>query len=96
MTAAAARHTFALEVVTPAYAAPPRPVVAVEAPGEAGDLTILAGHQPLVCLLRAGEVRVRNDRDEVERWTVEPGTLIVTPDGVTLLTRQARAAPPPK
>jgi F-type H+-transporting ATPase subunit epsilon len=88
-------NTFAFEIVTPAQAHPAREVVSVDAPGEDGRLTIMARHEPLVCLLRAGPVNIRTAEGGQETWSVAGGALAVRPDGVTLLTTEARIEPPP-
>ena len=80
---------FTLEIVTPGEARPPREVAAVEVPAEEGRLTVLAGHQPLVCTIRAGRVRVRDASGENRIWRVGAGTLTVDPGRATLLVAGA-------
>ena len=88
-------NTFQLEIVTPDRADPVRDVAAIEVPAEGGRLTVLAGHQPLVCLLRPGILRIRPPAGAPEEWRVAGGTLTVAPERVTVLTREASAASRP-
>ena len=83
-----------LEMVTPTGALPPRAVQFLDVPAEGGRLTILARHQPMVCLLRAGTVVARDAEGAEEQWTIRSGTLTVERGGVTLLTRHLAPIPP--
>lgn len=54
------------------------------APGEAGEVTILANHVPLVTNLKPGRLTVhKSDGDEV--FKIEKGILEVTAEGATVL-----------
>jgi len=86
-------NTFPLTIVTPAEARPARDVISVDLPGEEGRLTIMAHHEPLVCLLRQGVAQIRTSEGDPQDWVIEGGTLTVSLDSVTLLTRDARPAP---
>ena len=77
---------FALEILTPTGALPPRRLRFLDVPAEGGRLTVLPRHQPLICLLRAGEVVTRDEAGSEERWRIDTGTLTVGRAGVTLLT----------
>lgn len=90
-------NTFSLEIVTPEKAFPLRDVEAVNAPGEWGPLTVLAGHQAMVCCLKDGPVRIRDDEGREEAWRVASGLLTVTREKVTLLVQDAARveSPPP-
>jgi F-type H+-transporting ATPase subunit epsilon len=55
----------------------------VSAPASDGEIGILAGHTPVLSVLRRGEVRVIEDGGAVHRWTVEGGFLSVDEDQVT-------------
>ncbi|MCE9541087.1 F0F1 ATP synthase subunit epsilon [Candidatus Kaiserbacteria bacterium] len=46
----------------------------VTLPGVAGELTMLAHHEPLVTTLKAGEVTVRDSSGE-KKFTIEDGVL---------------------
>ena len=56
----------------------------VIARGVVGELGIIAGHSPLVTVLRPGNVRIINGEDE-ELYYVGGGVLEVQPNGVTIL-----------
>ena len=47
-------RTFKLEIVTRDAGYPPREVTSLNVPAARGRLTVLARHQPLVCMLQAG------------------------------------------
>ena len=58
----------------------------VTLPGAAGELGVMAGHLPLITLVKPGFVRVRRPGEsEVERIFVAGGVLEVQPDSVTVL-----------
>ena len=85
---------FKLEVITPAGASPARMVSFLDVPAVAGRLTILANHEPMVCSLDPGSLRIREDEEIAEeRWAIGSGTLEVSRDDVTLLVRDIRPEP---
>ncbi|GEA89497.1 F0F1 ATP synthase subunit epsilon [Cellulomonas cellasea] len=57
----------------------------VSAPAADGEIGILAGHTPVLSVLRRGEVRVARAGGEVLRWTVGGGFLSVDSDLVTVV-----------
>jgi F-type H+-transporting ATPase subunit epsilon len=58
----------------------------LRAPGEAGELTVLAEHMPLVTPLKEGIVYLRSIKDEKEQeFSVKTGVLEVHKEGVTVL-----------
>ena len=81
--------TFKLELVWRDGAAPARDVTFLDVPAEDGRLTVLAGHQPAVCLLKAGRVFIDAAEGTRETWTVAGGTLCVTREVTTILTSRA-------
>ena len=91
---------FRFQIFTPDRTFAREEIVAVEAPGAAGCLAILAGHAPIVVGLEAGEVRVVGSDGAPSVWKIGGGTLEVAPDGgVTVLARFARPPairPPPQ
>ena len=95
-------NTFRLEMVTPEETYPARAVEAVDVPAAYGRLTVLAGHEPFVCSLGPGELRIRPAPDAGggetptvdETWTVRRGTLVVERESVTLLVRGAERKAP--
>jgi F-type H+-transporting ATPase subunit epsilon len=64
----------------------------VSAPASDGEIGILAGHSPVLSVLRHGEVRVLEAGGTVHRWTVEGGFLSVDGDQVTVVVDSAEAA----
>jgi F-type H+-transporting ATPase subunit epsilon len=53
-------------------------------PGAAGELTILAKHEPLIALLKKGTITVR-ESEGVKEFNVEKGLLEVSQNRVTVL-----------
>jgi F-type H+-transporting ATPase subunit epsilon len=63
----------------------------VVAPAGDGEMGILAGHVPVLSVLRAGEVRVLPaDGEEVIRFSVAGGFFSVDSDQVTIVADEAR------
>ncbi len=58
--------------------------LAVTLPGSAGEMTILANHEPLVTTLKAGEIAVKEDSGE-KTFVVEDGVLECSGNHVTVL-----------
>jgi F-type H+-transporting ATPase subunit epsilon len=82
-------NAFDMEIRTPAECHPGRRVNALDVPAEEGRLTVLAGHQPLVCAVTGGTVRIVDADGTTERWTVGPGFMSVARDGTMLLVDAA-------
>lgn len=60
--------------------------ISLTVPGAAGELTVLAGHMPLVTTLKAGTARLHVARDsEPMEFEVLGGVLEVTGDGARVL-----------
>ena len=74
---------FPLEIVSRDEAFPLREVVSL------GRLTVLAGHQPLVCMLKEGEIIIDSPEGERERWQTTGGTMTVEREQVTVLVHSA-------
>ncbi|WP_129338458.1 F0F1 ATP synthase subunit epsilon [Cellulomonas endophytica] len=67
----------------------------VTAPAADGEIGVLAGHTPLLSVLRPGEVRVTPAGGGApERWTVEGGFLSVDSDHVTVVVDAATPVAP--
>jgi F-type H+-transporting ATPase subunit epsilon len=81
--------SFNLEILTPLARYPRQEVTALDVPAEQGRLTVLAGHQPLVCGLRQGRIRVERTDGTREQWQIEEGFMTVLREGVTLLVGAA-------
>ncbi len=82
---------FHLSVVSPQGTVYDGRAVSVTAPGLDGELSVLAGHMPLVAALGDGEVRVKTAEREVS-IAVTGGFLRVRPDGVQILSDFAAEA----
>jgi F-type H+-transporting ATPase subunit epsilon len=54
-----------------------------------GEIGILAGHEPILAILAAGEVRVTTTSGEVVTAQAEDGFLSVENDSVTIVAGQA-------
>lgn len=80
-------NTFALEIVTPNGAEPVRHITSLGVPAEEGRLTVLAHHQPLICLLRKGTLVLGDENGTKVTRDIEEGSMRVTREGVTLLLR---------
>ena len=61
----------------------------VVAPAADGEIGILAGHQPLLSVLRPGVVRVHGNAGEVLEARIEAGFLSVDADQVTVVVDAA-------
>ena len=85
---------FPVEIVTPAGALPRCMAQLVEVPATCGRLSVQARHQPLVCLLRAGDVRIVEGEGRERFCAVEEGIMTVDRRGVTLLTRRVASQSP--
>lgn len=59
-------------------------VVSVTIPGTEGELTLLAGHEPLITLLKKGKITAREGGDSKE-FEIEKGLCETSHGQVTLL-----------
>lgn len=82
-------RTFMLEVVAPDQASSPRPVASLQVPAAGGRLTVLAGHQRMVCGLGRGQVVAVDPSGRSDAWPVSGGVMRVTPRSVILLVPEA-------
>ena len=80
--------SFNMEIITPVQTHAPREIVFLDVPSERGRLTVLANHEPFICSLTGGKVRIKTQQEE-ENWSVSTGTMTVAPEMVTLLVREA-------
>lgn len=80
-----------LDIVTAERAVYSEDVDMVIAPGIEGQLGILPHHTPLMTMLQAGELRVKNDGEEVS-MAISGGFLEVRPDKVVILADAAERA----
>ena len=77
--------TFTLEIVTPEKTFPSQEVSFLDVPAVKGRLTILPHHEPCVCLLKAGNISIRDEAGKETAISVDIGTMEVTREKTTLL-----------
>ena len=61
------------------------PVASVTVPGTEGEMTILADHEALISVLRAGIVTVRPEAGDVQTFDIEQGTIEISHNHATVL-----------
>jgi len=83
-------RTFRLEIVTPEKTVFSEDVVSLVAPAENGYLGVLAGHAPLLCSLKPGEIRIRRESGEL-LYATSGGFMEVTPKRTVILSETAEA-----
>ena len=57
-----------------------------------GEIGILSGHEPILTVLRPGEVRITPPSGDVMRWHVDGGFMSVDGDRVTVVVDSARSS----
>jgi F-type H+-transporting ATPase subunit epsilon len=85
-------RTLLCEIVTPEHILYTNEVEMVVAPALDGELGILPLHAPMVAALKAGEVRVKFDGDQIEWFAISGGYLQVHEDKVVILADDAVAS----
>ena len=70
--------TFNLTIASVAETRFDGPAISVTLPGEDGELTVLAHHEPIVTTLRAGKISVKEANGEHKTYDVESGVLEVS------------------
>jgi F-type H+-transporting ATPase subunit epsilon len=83
--------TFHLELVTPDKVLFSGPVDQVDVPGLDGDFGVLAGHAPVVAMLKPGMLTV-HEGGRKHRIVVIGGFAEINPEGMTVLADFAGAA----
>ncbi len=83
--------TFRIEIVTPDETALSTDAISLKAPAWEGYLGVLAGHAPMLAVLRPGVLTVKGERRE---WVfaIKGGFLDVRPTQVTVLADDVEAA----
>jgi F-type H+-transporting ATPase subunit epsilon len=76
---------FHLQIVSPAQSVIDAEVNLVEIPGAEGDFGVLAGHAPLISMIRPGVITIYQDSKKT-RLFVTSGYAEVSPDNVTVLS----------
>ena len=60
-------------------------VVSVTVPGTEGEMTIMADHEALISVLKAGTVTVRPEVGETQTFVVTQGTIEISRNHATVL-----------
>lgn len=60
-------------------------VVSVHLPGVAGEMEIMANHEPLISPLKAGVLTIKKASGETEKHEIEAGTLEISNNHATIL-----------
>ena len=79
---------FKTEIVTPERLVFSEEIESLIIPAERGYLGVLAGHAPLLCTLKPGEVTIRGDKGDLH-FATSGGFMEVTPGKAVLLTESA-------
>jgi len=79
------------EITTPEKKIYSEDVEQITIPTQSGEITVLPGHIPLVAALKAGELRVLKNKEEII-MAVSGGFIEVTPDKVVVLADSAEHA----
>lgn len=82
--------TFKFELVSPERILFSGEVVSVIVPSVEGELTVLAGHAPLVATLKCGIVLVQTDGGHGKEFFVNGGLVEINRSSTTILAEQAR------
>ncbi len=61
------------------------PAVSVTLPGESGEFTVLAHHEPIVTTLKPGKITVREQGGEHKEFEVENGVVEVSNNRAVVL-----------
>jgi F-type H+-transporting ATPase subunit epsilon len=81
--------TLQFDLVSPERKLASLPVTEVQIPGANGDLTAMAGHEPVITSLRPGLLRAMSPTEGVQAYAVTGGFAEITANGVTVLAEQA-------
>ena len=81
-------ESFEFNLVTPEAKFFSGASILVEAPGEEGDFGVLAGHEPLIAALKAGVVKIHDEKDEVSRVFISSGVAEVNYSSCTILAER--------
>jgi F-type H+-transporting ATPase subunit epsilon len=77
------------ELVSPARLLFSGDVTSVQIPGSEGEMTILAGHAPVLATMKPGVVTVLKDGGSTEKMFVRGGFAEVNASGLTVLAETA-------
>ena len=82
--------TFKFELVSPERILFSGEVVSVIIPSVEGEMTVLAGHAPLVATLKAGIVFVQTTESNGKEFFINGGLVEVNQNSTTILAEQGR------
>lgn len=57
----------------------------ITVPGAEGEMVVLAHHEPIVALLKAGSIRLQTEAGEIKEFTVQKGVLEVSSNKAIVL-----------
>ena len=80
--------SFQFDLVAPERRLASREVSAVRVPGAEGDVTVMAGHTPVIASLRPGILRVEG-QGEAEEYVVTGGFADIAAESLTVLAERA-------
>jgi F-type H+-transporting ATPase subunit epsilon len=81
--------TFHVELIAPQGRLVSIEALYLDLPGEDGRLAIMAGHQPAIIGMTAGLLTLRDASGKTSEWSIGRGHTTITPQGVTIITRDA-------
>ncbi len=81
--------TFPFELVSPERIVYSGDVTAVVLPGENGEMTVMAGHEPLMVILKAGFLVVAEKEGKGRRMLISSGFADINEKGMTVLAERA-------
>lgn len=82
--------TFKFELVSPERILFSGEIISVIVPSAEGEMTVLAGHAPLVATLKAGIVFVQTTDQNGKEFFVNGGLVEVNQESTTILAEQGR------
>jgi F-type H+-transporting ATPase subunit epsilon len=83
-------QTFKFELVSPERILFSGDAISVIIPSVEGEMTVLAGHAPLVATLKAGIVLVQTDASNGKEFFVNGGLVEINQASTTILAEQGR------
>lgn len=81
--------TFHVELVSPENLLFTGHAESATVPSVDGEITVLAGHAPLMAVLKPGVVTIRDEQQQTRRLFVRGGFADVNPAGLTVLAEYA-------
>jgi len=86
------KHTIKFEIVTPERVVLKEEIIQAVVPTQAGEITVLPGHIPLVSNLAPGVIEIIKADNEAEIMSVSGGFLEVLKDKIVILADSAERA----